>query len=269
MQTPERPESLPSGPSSTSAAWDELMEVVSRLRRECPWDGEQTPLSIARYVVQEAYELLDAASRDSWEDLCEEVGDLLFQMGMLLVMAEEKKAFQRERPLVSAKSKLIRRHPHVFGSSKAETSEEVEDLWKKIKEEEKQKPDRGAFRATGVATRDAAFLQRKAAEKGFDWSGPNGVLEKLEEERVEMIESLEREEDRRSEELGDLFFTMVNLARHLKVDPDEALANATRRFWRRFQVVERAMESADHPLSLEEMEACWQEAKKKEEGSER
>jgi len=264
MRNEDNANSPSAPPSVSSAAWDDLLQVVTRLRRECPWDREQTPLSIARYVVQEAYELLDAATRESWTGLQEEVGDLLFQMGMLLAMAKERGAFREEEPLESAKEKLVRRHPHVFGSEKVRDSDEVAELWERVKKEENGEPEEVPFRATGVASRDAVSLQNRAAKKGFDWPGPEGVLEKLEEERVEMLDTLEEGTGDPADELGDLLFTVVNLARHLRVDPDEALANANRKFWRRFQSVERSIDTAGRPLSLDEMEASWQAAKKDE-----
>jgi len=249
-------------------AWEALWKIVSRLRSECPWDRQQTPSTIVPYVVEEAYELLEAVYVESWHGVREEIGDILFQMCMLLVMADEKGYFCPEDPLLSVVAKLIRRHPHVFANSSLDTPEEVEELWERVKDKERGKDENSSIIRTGRVFIDAALVQRMASKLGFDWNGPQGVLEKLEEERIEITKSLnDREQETRiMDELGDLLFTIVNLARHLDLDPEKALQLATKKFWRRFQHVEKAIRTSAHSLTLDEMETIWQQAKSETEG---
>ncbi len=241
---------------------------MARLRAPggCPWDREQNFDSIKPYLLEETYEVLDAIDLRDWRGLAEELGDLLLQPVFFAQMAAEENKFQIDDSLDAIAEKLIRRHPHVFGEGEAKTADDVKRRWDEIKADEKK--DRGET-PQGIlhsvprnlpALVEAQQIASKAAAVGFDWENPGQVLEKLDEE----LEELERARagGSRSEienEVGDLLFVLVNLARFLKVDPEQALRRTNAKFRRRFAHVES---HANLPgASSAEMEALWQEAK--------
>jgi len=264
-----------------------LIEIMASLRDPiagCPWDVEQTFASIAPFTIEEAYEVADAIERGSTEDLREELGDLLLQIVFHARMAEEAGMFDFGGVVEAITAKLIRRHPHVFGDADARSPVAVKALWGRIKAEEKrakseQRARRGLTTAARSETLDgvplalpalsrALKLQEKAGKVGFDWNDLRAVLEKIREE----VEEVEAEiaagsTQSLSGEVGDLLFAVVNLARHLKVDPEAALRGASAKFERRFAHIEsRLAESGRAPesASLDEMESLWIEAKAKE-----
>ena len=264
-----------------SANFQRLVEIMARLRGPdgCPWDREQTLETLRAYAVEETYEVLDAIERKDWGHLAEELGDLQLQIVFQSQIASEDGKFTIDDVLGSINEKLIRRHPHVFGDESANTSGEVLNRWEQIKAEEKQLKGANGTPAnesilqeisrSQPAMLEARQIGKTAAKTGVDWRQFDDLIAKLEEEIAEVqqaraLQSADRA-DRMEEEVGDLLFMVVNIARHLKVNPEMALRRANAKFRERFGYIERrlreqgkAMESAD----LEEMEELWQQAKK-------
>jgi ATP diphosphatase len=260
-----------------------LIEIMAALRDPetgCPWDIEQSFATIAPYTIEEAYEVAEAIARNDMLDLRDELGDLLLQVVYHARLAEEAGAFGFPDVVEAITSKLIRRHPHVFGDADARAAGAAKAFWEKIKAEEKaaRRAERGgaeepAGLLSGVARGQpplsrALKLQEKASTVGFDWNDPRAVLAKLREEVAEIEEVLAEpvpSEDRLEDEVGDLLFVVVNLARHLKVDPEQALRRTNAKVETRFAAIEAALAKQGRTpseASLEEMEALWQEAKR-------
>lgn len=274
---------------------------MTRLRAPggCPWDREQTFDTIKRYTLEETYEVLEAIDNRDWQELTGELGDLLLQVLFYAEMAREEGRFAIDDILDALSHKLISRHPHVFGDVKAEDAHTVLKNWEALKTQEKQNKKRESVAAEetaqpsqpeplldGVSTKMPALLEAhkissKAAHVGFDWPTVDGLFEKLEEETRELQEHIHSAppgalqprdrsrvpEDLRArleEEVGDLFFVLVNIARYLSVDPESALRKTNRKFRRRFGWLEEQLRTRGKNLeeaSLEEMEALWQQAK--------
>lgn len=251
----------------------------------CPWDRKQTFDSVKPYTLEETYEVLDAIDARDWEGLREELGDFLLQAVFYAEMAADEGLFTIGDSLDAINEKLVRRHPHVFGSGTAETPEDVKQRWDEIKAGEKagrEKEEDGSSVLDGVprslpALMEAEKVSRKAAEQGFDWPSTEGVLEKLVEEARELVAAREagaaaagagREDGYAAveHEVGDLLFTLVNLARKLKVDPEQALRKTTGRFRRRYRHVERGVAAKGGVATLEEMEEFWGTGKRVEIG---
>ena len=244
---------------------------VLRSAEGCPWDREQTIHSLQRYTLEEVYEVFDAIDREAWTELRDELGDLLLQVLFYAQIARDEGRFGIDEVAEALSAKLVRRHPHVFGGEIAQNSETVMRTWETVKREER----RQAGKADGVlgdvpralpALLEAAKLGGRAAKVGFDWDEPEGILEKLDEEIAELkTERAAGDRLRVEEELGDVLFTAVNLARHLGVDAEQALRGANGRFRQRFEVMERnAGERAQGGhLSAAEWERLWVEAKSK------
>jgi MazG family protein len=261
--------------AETGRKFSELVEVMARLRAPggCPWDRKQTFETIKTYLLEEAYEVMDAIDREDWQGLEEELGDLLLQPVFFAEMAAEQGLFTINDSLDAINQKLVRRHPHVFGDAQAATPDEVKVHWDRIKKTEKA--EQGAAPAASIlegvprnlpALMEADKVSHKAAGLGFDWPDIRGVLAKVREEAEELAAAQEEGDARQVEhELGDLLFTVVNLARRVKVDPEQALRKSTARFRGRFaHVEERAAESgqAFAEIPLARMEEWWQEAKR-------
>jgi MazG family protein len=257
---------------SASELFTELVEIMARLRGEngCPWDREQTSESIKPYLVEETYEVLEAIDEQDPAKLREELGDLMLQIVFHAQMAEEAGLFRIADVLAGINDKLRRRHPHVFGDVKAETSQEVLFNWEQIKKAERQKVDGQASLLDGVprelpALLRAHRLQEKASRVGFDWKEAHEVLLKVEEEFVELRTAMEGQVAEQVEaELGDLLFSLVNLSRFLAVNPEEALRKTIARFIARFRYIEEELSRRGRSLrqaSLQEMDALWAEAK--------
>lgn len=264
-----------SDPSNPSAGekFQRLVEIMARLRAPdgCPWDREQNFDSIKPFTLEETYEVMDAIDRRDFRDLAEELGDLTLQVVFYAQMAAEEGLFDIGDSLDAINEKLIRRHPHVFGAGDAKTSEQVLRRWDEIKQQEKK--DKGekpkgmldsVLKAQPALT-EAAQISRKAASAGFDWPNIGQVLDKVREELDELAEARSRGNTHDVEgELGDLLFTIVNVARFLKVDPEQALRRTNTKFRQRFAHVEQQLAARGRDFSqsnLEEMEALWQEAK--------
>jgi nucleoside triphosphate diphosphatase len=256
-----------------------LIEIIAALRTPktgCPWDLAQNFATIAPYTLEEAYEVADAIERNNLADLKDELGDLLLQVVFHARMAEEQDAFAFGDVVQAITEKLIRRHPHVFGDEQSpHTAHAVEGLWERIKAQEKA--------ARGVTYNDGALsgvpiglpaltralkLQAKASKVGFDWNDPRAVLRKIREEADEIEAALDSGEDEAAAaEVGDLLFAAVNLARHLRSDPEAVLRQTNQKFQRRFAEIERALAvhgKTPQDATLAEMDALWNEAKAKE-----
>ena len=262
--------SLINNPSKGMPRLLEIMRALRNPENGCPWDIEQNFNTIAPYTVEEAYEVADAIERENWDDLKNELGDLLLQTVYHTQMAEEEGLFNFNDVVNQISEKMIQRHPHVFGNENRNktASQQVKD-WEAIKAEERLKKNQ-----TGVLD-DVALnlpalvrslkLQKRAARVGFDWPKISQVLDKIDEETQELIEAKKTEpQERINEEFGDLMFSIVNLGRHLKVDPEEALKQTNRKFITRFKFVEDSIRSQGKKIedtSLEKMEALWQQAK--------
>jgi ATP diphosphatase len=263
-----------------------LIEIMAQLRTPvtgCPWDLEQNFATIAPYTIEEAYEVADAIARGDFEDLRDELGDLLLQVVYHARMAEEQKAFAFGDVVEAITRKMIRRHPHVFADKDGNIAAAgVKSQWERIKAEEKaeraaRRPQQQANEHSSLlssvkaglpALTRALELQRKASTVGFDWNDPRAVLSKIREEADEIEAALDRRDaEELAEETGDLLFAVVNLARHAKADPEMALRRTNAKFERRFAYIERALAAKEQTLeaaTLEEMDALWNEAKEAE-----
>lgn len=257
---------------------DRLLEVMRRLRDPaagCPWDQEQSFATIAPFTIEEAYEVADAISREDWGDLKGELGDLLLQVVYHAQMAEEEGRFDFDAVAHGIADKMIERHPHVFGADAVTDSAAMRAVWEERKAQERadragrQGGDASVLADVPVAlpalTR-ALKLQKRAARVGFDWGAAGPVVAKLREELDELEAALAQDAPALAteEELGDLLFTMVNLARHLEIDPEAALRATNAKFERRFRAMEAAVARdgrALAALSLDELEALWRAAK--------
>jgi ATP diphosphatase len=263
---------------------DRLIEIMAALRTPvtgCPWDLEQSFPTIAPYTIEEAYEVADAIERADYGDLREELGDLLLQVVYHARLGQEQNLFDFGDVVEAITRKLIRRHPHVFGSARSLSPDEVKAVWARIKAEEKrERTERRA--AAGQATvrsgllaevpaampalTRAVKLQAKAGTVGFDWNDIRTVLAKVREEADEVAQEIDgaAEPAAIEAEIGDLLFAVANLARHAKVDPEAALRGANAKFERRFAFIERALADEGREAkdaSLEDMDALWDEAK--------
>ncbi|KZE73533.1 nucleoside triphosphate pyrophosphohydrolase [Paenibacillus elgii] len=259
-----------------SRTFTRLHEIVAILRSPegCPWDREQTHQSLRKNLIEEAYEVLETIDEDDPDHMREELGDLLLQIMLHSQIEAEDGMFTVFDVIRELNEKLVRRHPHVFGTAQAEDADEALGNWQQIKEEEKRKkginPDELPL-LSGVPRElpglmKAYKLQKKAASVGFDWGTKEEVLPVVESELAEVKEAIERfGKAEQQEELGDLLFAVVNLARFLKVDPEEAMADANRKFFERFGYIEaqlRLKGKSFDQTDLQEMESLWQEAKK-------
>lgn len=253
--------------------FSQLREIIRILRSPegCPWDREQTHQSIRKNLVEETYEVLETIDDNDMDAMCEEIGDLLMQVMLHAQIAEDEGDFTVEDVIFGLNEKLIRRHPHVFGEVQADTSAQVVRNWEQIKAtEKKEKGQERKSHLSGIprdlpALMYAYKLQKKAAHVGFDWDNVQDVYNKVDEEYLEVKEAANKEELR--EEMGDLLFAVVNLARFLKIDPEEALALTNKKFTRRFHYIEERLTEQGKEFAtttLDEMESYWQEAKQKQ-----
>jgi MazG family protein len=243
---------------------------MARLRAPggCPWDREQTFDSIKPYTLEETYEVLDAIDRRDWPGLAEELGDFLLQAVFYAQMASEQQLFSIEAALDAINQKLVRRHPHVFGEQSAESAGDVTRIWGEVKAAEKKAQGGAEKTLLGGVPRalpalvEAQQIASRAAGVGFDWENAGQVIEKLHEELAEFQAA---PPDEVEDELGDMLFVLVNLARFAKVDPEQALRRSNAKFRRRFGYIEAALAAQGRTLkeaTIGEMEALWQEAKR-------
>ena len=236
----------------------------------CAWDLKQDFRSIAPYTIEEAYEVADAAERGDMPHLCEELGDLLLQVVFFAQMASEQNLFHFEDVVHAITSKLVRRHPHIFSDRKADTPEQVKAIWDEIKASERSAPKTllGDVAHNAPGLERAVKLQQQASTVGFDWNDPHAVIKKLREELDEYeVELKNNHKQREQDELGDILFALANLARHRKIDPEQAIRDANTKFTRRFSLIEKQAKDADRTLdalSLDEMQAMWDAIKAEE-----
>jgi MazG family protein len=254
---------------SVGAKFERLVEIMRRLRAPggCPWDRDQTFDSIKPFLLEETYEVMDAIDRQDWNELRGELGDLLLQPVFFAQMADDAGHFSIGDSLDAIGDKLIRRHPHIFGAEEARTEADVRKLWSEVKAAEKKERNAPDGLLDGVpralpALVEAQQISARAAQSGFDWDDVAGVLAKLDEERAELAAAATAAE--REHEIGDLLFVIVNLARFMKVDPEQALRRSNARFRDRFGFVEQGLAAAGKTPAdsgIAEMEALWQQAK--------
>jgi tetrapyrrole methylase family protein/MazG family protein len=263
---------LPAG--STHHTWDDLVEIMARLRRSCPWDREQTHESLVRYLIEETFEVVEAIESGSEDDICEELGDLLFQVVFHAQLGTERGKFSVADVIDSLSNKMIRRHPHVFGDVAVASVDQVWANWEQLKSLERT-GQRRASKLDGIPDALGALargqkMQEKAARVGFDWTAARQITDKLAEELDELAAAREQAGPDRPndahvrEELGDVLFTVVNLARRLGIDAEGAMRDANRKFDRRFRYMETSALAGGRPLSemsLDELEQLWQQAK--------
>ena len=254
-----------------STAFKKLTEIVDTLMGEngCPWDKVQTRESLKPYLVEEAYETLEALDNNNPEEIKEELGDLLYQVLFHAKISENKNEFNITDVVESISHKMVHRHPHVFKEENLETPEEVVTQWEEIKSKEKGKANRESV-LDGIPPNlpgllRAQKLQKKAAKQGFDWDKIDDVFDKLDEEVAEFKEAvLSGKETDMTSELGDIIFVLVNIAKFKKIDAEEALRATNNKFIKRFQYIEAEVTKRGKTLketSLEELEKYWQEAK--------
>ncbi|GMV66143.1 MAG: nucleoside triphosphate pyrophosphohydrolase [Candidatus Hinthialibacteria bacterium] len=248
--------------------FEKLCEIMHRLRSPggCPWDREQTHSSLIKYLIEESYEVAEAIQEGDDPELVRELGDVLLQVVFHSEIASQEGRFTVEDVLQAICHKMIERHPHVFGDARVEDSDAVLKQWEQIKKKERGEDSSilEGIPKTLPALLRAERLQSRAAKVGFDWDHPQQIIEKIEEELSELKESLSQGQDRIEEELGDLLFTVVNLARFLKMDPENALQECNGKFIQRFQHIEerlRSQGSSVEKASLAEMDALWTDAK--------
>ncbi len=249
---------------------EEAIAIMARLRGPdgCPWDREQTFDSIKRHTLEETYEVFDAIERRAWPDLKDELGDLLLQVLFYSQMASEAGYFTIEEVAANLCAKLIRRHPHIFADTVATTPDAVLRNWEQIKKAEKAAAPRTSLLEdiprSMPAILEASKLGSRAAKVGFDWPDPQGLFDKLHEEIAELqAEVSAQQQDAMEDELGDLLFTAVNLARHLHVDPESALRRANAKFRARFTAIEHAAggPGALSALTPAALDLLWHDAK--------
>ncbi len=244
----------------------DLYLVVKRVREECPWDQKQTSQTLVPYFLEESYELIDALEKDDPELIKEELGDILLHILMQSIMAEEKNRFNFEEVCKNLRIKLITRHPHVFGGVKIEGVEDVLTNWENIKSKEKE--EKGIL--SGIPKNMPALLtafriQEKASHVGFDWKNSKEILPKLYEEIEELEKAIqENNKEEIEEEIGDLLFTIVNISRHLGIDPESSLRKTNNKFTERFNHIERKVKESGKDwkdYSLEELDELWNASK--------
>lgn len=264
--------------SNTGNVFEKLVGILERLRGPggCPWDREQTYKDIAPHTLEEVHEVLDAIDRSDFDGLKEELGDLLLQVVFYAQIAKEEKKFTIDDVVDAINKKLIHRHPHVFGEVKVKGSDEVLEQWEKLKSKEGKKSVVGGVPKTLPALLKAYRLGEKTARVGFDWEDSEGILAKLEEEARELHEARKtlrlgsgqaKDEFAVEHEYGDLLFTMANIGRFLKIDPESALRKATERFIKRFKMMEDEINKQNkemQKLSAKEWDDLWEEAKRHE-----
>jgi len=257
-------------PPPPAAEFRRFVAITRRLRRECPWDRKQTHRSLGESLLEETYEVLDTLGRRNTRDLAQELGDLLLHVAMQATIAEEKREFTFAEVITGISDKLVRRHPHVFGSVKADSEARVLKNWEQIKMKEGRRSVLDGVPRHLPSLQKAMQVQRRASAVGFDWTKKSDVLAKVAEEAREA--GAARTKRTREEEFGDLLFALVNYARFTGVNPEHALEGTVARFTRRFRHVERRLSGrgiSPGDASLEAMDELWEEAKTKERAARR
>jgi MazG family protein len=248
--------------------FEEFVNIVKKLRKECPWDKVQTFDSLKANTLEEAFEVVESIDLKNYEELKLELGDVLLHVVLYSIIAEEQKLFDLKDVFNSSMEKLIRRHPHVFGDLNLTDAEEVKTNWERIKLTEGRESALDGVPKEFPALLKAYRLQEKASKVGFDWDKIEQVWGKVEEEFGELMESIkENDIEKIEDELGDYLFALVNYARFLKINPENALRRTTQKFIRRFQYIEKKLKENNIPIedaTLEVMDKYWDEMKKLE-----
>jgi len=249
-----------------SYTYENFLDIVRKLRRECPWDREQTHESIRQHLIEEAYEVVDSIDAGDIDELKKELGDLMLHVVFHSVIAEESNEFTIDEVIALICEKLIRRHPHVFGETVVNGQDEVIRNWEKIKLEEGRTSTIDGIPSALPALVRALRLQEKASKVGFDWKIKEDCWKKVEEEIQELksISEKTQDPDVLTDELGDVLFSIVNYARFMRVNPEDALRRTNEKFIRRFQTIERTLKEQGKDIyetSLEEMDRIWEQAK--------
>lgn len=247
------------------AAFKRLLDIMDELREKCPWDSKQTIDSLRYLTIEETYELSDAIIDQKYDGIREELGDLMLHLVFYSKIGAEKEQFDITDVLNGICEKLIRRHPHIFGDTVAQTAEEVKANWEKIKLKEGKRSVLGGVPVSLPAMVKAFRIQEKAKGVGFEWNHTDEVWDKLEEELGELKTEVDAQSEHIEEEFGDVLFSLVNYARFIHVNPEDALEKTNKKFIKRFKYMEECAHAEGKQLSemtLDEMEALWQEAKK-------
>jgi XTP/dITP diphosphohydrolase len=248
------------------AAFKEFVEIMSRLRKECPWDREQTHESISGNTIEEAYEVVQAIDDKDPEELKKELGDLLLHVAFHSVIAEDSGNFNIEDVIHAITEKLIRRHPHIFADGTATNPEEIQQNWEAIKLSEGRKSVLEGIPQAMPALLRAHRIQEKAAKVGFDWEKKSDVWKKVEEEIQELSHEIKHDDAEKMEgEFGDVLFALINYARFIGVNPENALRKTTTKFEKRFAYIEEKLAEKNKKITesnLEEMDGYWNESKK-------
>ncbi len=253
-----------------SNSFSRLQEILDDLREKCPWDKKQTIHSLRQLTIEETYELADAIASDDWNGIKEELGDLLLHILFYAKIATEQNKFTIQDVIEANREKLIHRHPHIYGDVQVADEEEVKRNWEKLKLKEGKKSILAGVPRSLAPLVQAMRIQDKAKQVGFEWEKKEDVWKKVEEEANELKEEVELMDtgkgslERMEEELGDLLFSIVNYARFLKIDPDQALARTNKKFIKRFQAMEDVVAQQGKQmteLSLTEMDAIWNDIK--------
>ena len=263
----------------TAPSFNKIIDLIETLRGEngCPWDKKQTPLSMVRYLVEESFELMDAIHSDKVEDICEELGDVLFLVLFIAIQFQSSGLFDIKTLTRKNLQKMTRRHPHVFGKETAQSPEEVRDRWRDIKRQEKSHQQEQSILGTVPNSLPALMrayrISERAAHSGFDWDDIKGVMLKAQEEWGELKQELKKDQDIADNrealelEIGDVLFTLVNVARIAGVHPETALASSTRKFETRFNSMEKMakqLQGRFEELSYTEKHRLWDEVKRGE-----
>jgi XTP/dITP diphosphohydrolase len=252
----------------TLAAFRKLLDIMDELREKCPWDMKQTLESLRYLTIEETYELSDSILEKDMESIKKELGDLMLHLVFYSKIASEQQSFDIKDVLESITTKLIHRHPHIFGDVKVKDAKEVRNNWEKIKLQEKgNRSVLSGVPGSLPAMVKAYRIQEKASGVGFDWDRPEQVWEKVQEELNELKEAVESGSDpkMKEDELGDLIFAIINYARFIEVNPEDALEHTNRKFIKRFNHLEenaRKLSKPLHEMTLEEMDVFWNDAKK-------
>lgn len=259
---------MPATPTVPTKEFELFVTIIRRLRRECPWDRKQTHASLRTSLLEEAYEVVESVTTRDVDALKSELGDLLMNIMLHATIAEQRREFTLREVFDEITDKMIRRHPHVFGTAKARTTRDVLRRWEQIKLAEGRTSLLDGIPRALPALMRARRVQERAAKAGFDWKRRSDVWAKVAEELREVHGTLERgSRRRREEEFGDLLFALVNYGRFLKLDPEHALHRATAKFSRRFRGIEKELSrrgTSVHHASLQEMDAIWNAMKHRE-----
>jgi len=244
-------------------AFQRLLTIMDELREQCPWDRKQTFLSLRNLTIEETYELTDALLEENLEDIKEEVGDLLLHMVFYAKIAEEKEAWNIADALHAVCDKLVKRHPHIYGDLTVKDEEEVKKNWEQLKLKEGKKSVLSGVPNSLPAIIKAYRMQEKTAQVGFEWENRKQVWEKVREEMEEFEEAVEQgvSEREKEEEFGDILFSLVNYARFNGIEPETALERVNQKFKKRFEYIEANAPKALTDMTLEEMDALWNQAK--------